>query len=93
LYVSFALILSSENPPSPFGENMVAGDKVCRLIELLLLLEYIIDQNLVLMDECLSRQKRKKLLHEVKTGAKSRIFLSMRENCLAHDERELVEKC
>jgi len=51
LYVSFALILSSENPPSPFGENMVAGDKVCRLIELLLLLEYIIDQNLVLMDE------------------------------------------
>jgi hypothetical protein len=30
---------------------MVAGDKVCRLIELLLLLEYIIDQNLVLMDE------------------------------------------
>ena len=50
LYVSFALILSSENPPSPFGENMVAGDKECRLIELLLF-EYIIDQNLVLMDE------------------------------------------
>jgi len=43
--------------------------------------------------KCLSRQKKKKLLHEVKTGAKSRIFLSMRENCLAHDERELVEKC
>lgn len=39
----------------------------------------------------MSRQKKKKLLHEV--GAKSRIFLSMRENCLAHDERELVEKC
>uniref|UniRef100_A0A0E0MM58 Uncharacterized protein n=1 Tax=Oryza punctata TaxID=4537 RepID=A0A0E0MM58_ORYPU len=27
---------------------------------------------------------------EVKTGAKSRIFLSMRENCLAHDERQLA---
>lgn len=49
--LSFALIFCSENPPSPFGENMVAGDKVCRLIELLLLLEYIIDQNLVPMDE------------------------------------------
>lgn len=51
LYVSFALIFNSENPPSPFGENMVAREKVCRLIELLLLLEYIMDQNLVLMDE------------------------------------------
>lgn len=40
----------------------------------------------------MSRQK-KKLLHEVKTGAKSWRLLSMRENCLAHDERELVEKC
>lgn len=49
--LSLALIFCSENPPSPFGENMVAGDKVCRLIELLLLLEYIIDQNMVPMDE------------------------------------------
>lgn len=39
----------------------------------------------------MSRQKKKKLLHEVKTGAKSRIFLSMRENCLAHDEREVLK--
>jgi len=90
LYVSFALIFNSENPPSPFGENMVAGEKVCRLIELLLLLEYIIDWFSWM--KCLSRQK-KKLLHEVKTGAKSWILLSMRENCLAHDERELVKKC
>jgi hypothetical protein len=40
--------------------------------------------------KCLSRQK-KKLLHEVKTGAKSWRFLSMRENCLAHDEREVLK--
>ena len=51
LYVSFALILSSGSWPSPFEENMVDEDKVHKLIEFLLLLEYIIDQNLVLMDE------------------------------------------
>lgn len=73
---------------------MVAREKVCRLIELLLLYEYIMDQNKTWFSwmKCLSRQK-KKLLHEVKTGAKSWRFLSKRENCLAHDERELVEKC
>ena len=51
LYVSFTLILGSESRPSPFEENMVAADKVRKLIELLLVLEYVIDQNLVLMDE------------------------------------------
>ena len=51
LYVSFTLILGSESRPSPFEENMVAADKVRKLIELLLLLEYIIDQNLVLMEK------------------------------------------
>ena len=57
LYVSFALILGSENPPSPFEENMVAEDKVCKLIEVLLLLEYFIDQNLVLIDEVFEETK------------------------------------
>ena len=36
---------------------MVAEDKVRKLIELLLLLEYIIDQNLVLMDEVFEETK------------------------------------
>ena len=36
---------------------MVAEDKVRKLVELLLLLEYIVDQNLVLMDEVFEETK------------------------------------
>ena len=36
---------------------MVAEDKVRKLVELLLLLEYIVDQNLVLMEEVLEETK------------------------------------
>ena len=57
LYVSFTLIIGSKNPPSPFEENMVAEDKVRKLVELLLLLEYIVDQNLVLMEEVFEETK------------------------------------
>ena len=36
---------------------MVAEDKVRKLVELLLLLEYIVDQNLVLMEEVFEETK------------------------------------
>ena len=36
---------------------MVAEDKVHKLVELLLLLEYIVDQNLVLMEEVFEETK------------------------------------